>query len=114
MAKPSKSPALPNRNSTFHPFKNRNIQQHQTPGIMNTAILAQLDFIPKGFGTVVVAVVGILIVVFLFMAIWASRYTKVGPNQVLVFSGRKRKYIEPDGSVVTRGFRIVKGGGTFV
>jgi flotillin len=39
-----------------------------------------------------------------------SRYTKVGPNQVLVVSGRKHRL--EDGSVV--GFRIVKGGGTFV
>jgi hypothetical protein len=31
-------------------------------------------------------------------AIWASRYTKVGPNQVLVVSGRKHKYVEPDGT----------------
>jgi len=39
-----------------------------------------------------------------------SRYTKVGPNQVLVISGIKRK--ADDGSI--QGFRIVKGGGTFV
>jgi flotillin len=39
-----------------------------------------------------------------------SRYTKVGPNQVLVISGIKRK--ATDGSI--QGFRIVKGGGTFV
>src|SRR5208282_1266403 len=47
-------------------------------------------------------------------AIWASRYTKVGPNQVLVVSGNKHKFVEADGSVQFRGFRIVKGGGTFV
>jgi len=39
-----------------------------------------------------------------------SRYTKVGPNQVLVVSGRKHR--AEDGSKI--GFRIVKGGGTFV
>jgi len=43
-----------------------------------------------------------------------SRYTKVGPNQVLIISGRKHAYRDPDGSEVKRGFRIVKGGGTFV
>ena len=31
--------------------------------------------------------------------IWASRYTKVGPNQVLVVSGRSAKYVDPDGTV---------------
>ena len=65
-------------------------------------------------GTVVVAVVGIVIVVILFFAIWASRYTKVGPNQVLVISGRQYRQTDPGGAVHTRGFRIVKGGGTFV
>ncbi len=73
------------------------------------------EIIPTGLGGVVVAAaVGILIVVFLFLAIWASRYTKVGPNQVLVISGRKYRYQDPDGTVNARGFRVVKGGGTFV
>jgi flotillin len=80
---------------------------------MNPSLLAQLLDIPKA-GIVIGAAVGIVVVIFLFAAIWASRYTKVGPNQVLVVSGRRRKYVEPDGSVVVRGFRIVKGGGTFV
>jgi flotillin len=65
-------------------------------------------------GTIVFPVVGILIVIFVLLAIWAGRYTKVGPNQVLVVSGRKHRHVDPDGSVVSRGFRIVKGGGTFV
>jgi flotillin len=52
----------------------------------------------------------LLLWLFLFMAIWVSRYVKVPPNQVLVVSGRKIQ--RPDGSFV--GFRIVKGGGTFV
>ena len=65
-------------------------------------------------GVTVIAVVGIVIVIFLFFTIWASRYTKVGPNQVLVISGRQYRYADPDGTVHTRGFRIVKGGGTFV
>src|ERR1043166_4615407 len=80
---------------------------------MNIApFLAQLA--GSGLGTIVVAVVGLVIVVFVFLAIWAGRYTKVGPNQVLVVSGRKHRYSDPDGSVQSRGFRIVKGGGTFV
>src|SRR5213596_1060202 len=66
------------------------------------------------WGNVAMATVGIIVVVVIFMAIWASRYTKVGPNEVLVVSGRKHRYADPDGTVRTRGFRIVKGGGTFV
>ncbi len=55
-----------------------------------------------------------LFVVFIFAGIWASRYTKVGPNQVLVISGRKRAITDPDGTKRQVGFRIVKGGGVFV
>lgn len=65
-------------------------------------------------GTVVIVAAGLLILFMLFTAIWASRYTKVGPNEVLVISGRQYRYADPDGTVHTRGFRIVKGGGTFV
>ncbi|HUD49670.1 MAG TPA: hypothetical protein VMR33_22780 [Candidatus Baltobacteraceae bacterium] len=81
---------------------------------MHPGFLSLLDFNMSTAGVVVTGVVGIVVVIFLFLAIWASRYTKVGPNQVLVVSGRRHKYIEPDGTVQSRGFRIVKGGGTFV
>ncbi|HEY2951794.1 MAG TPA: SPFH domain-containing protein [Verrucomicrobiae bacterium] len=71
--------------------------------------------IPGGnLGMVAIAVAGILIVIFIFLAVWASRYTKVGPNEVLVVSGRRKKITDPDGTVSERGFRIVKGGGSFV
>jgi flotillin len=59
-------------------------------------------------------VAAVLFVFFLFIAIWASRYTKVGPNQVLVISGRKHRMMDPDGATREVGFRIVKGGGVFV
>ncbi|HEY2083127.1 MAG TPA: flotillin family protein, partial [Verrucomicrobiae bacterium] len=62
----------------------------------------------------VTAVAAGLFVLFIFAGIWASRYTKVGPNQVLVISGRKRKVLDPDGTTREVGFRIVKGGGRFV
>src|SRR5437899_329287 len=68
----------------------------------------------SNIGIIVVASVALVIVIFIFLAIWAGRYTKVGPNQVLVVSGRKHTYRDPDGTVQSRGFRIVKGGGTFV
>jgi flotillin len=65
-------------------------------------------------GPVIVAVVGIVVIVFVLLAIWAGRYTKVGPNQVLVVSGRALRHEAPDGTVSMRGYRIIKGGGTFV
>src|SRR5580704_15183510 len=72
------------------------------------SILAELTFLQSGIGLLagVALVVGVLI----FLILILSRYTKVGPNQVLIVSGRKHRL--EDGSVV--GFRIVKGGGTFV
>ncbi|NLF78778.1 MAG: flotillin family protein, partial [Chloroflexi bacterium] len=53
----------------------------------------------------------ILFVGFTLLAVWASRIRKVGPNEVLVISGRKRRNpqtgeIEP--------YRIVKGGRSFI
>src|SRR2546421_10599467 len=63
---------------------------------------------------VIGGVAAFLFVLFMFMAIWASRYTKVGPNQVLVISGRKHRFVDPDGTTREVGFRVVKGGGVFV
>src|SRR3954468_18685722 len=56
----------------------------------------------------VVAIVAASVLVALALiafAVWAHQYTKVGPNEVLVISGRKRK---------GQGYRIVRGGGTYV
>jgi flotillin len=76
---------------------------------MNLApMLAELNLMSGGIITV--AVIVIVIVLFLLVILVLSRYTKVGPNQVLIVSGRKHTL--EDGSQV--GFRIVKGGGTFV
>src|ERR1035438_1219270 len=78
-----------------------------------TLLLAQVDL--GGLGArIAIVVVGLVVVVVIFAAIWASRYIKVGPNEVLVVSGRKHRYTDPDGTVQSRGFRIRKGGGTFV
>lgn len=63
---------------------------------------------------VIGGVAAFLFVFFMFIGIWASRYTKVGPNQVLVISGRKHRIMDPDGTARDVGFRIVKGGGVFV
>jgi flotillin len=51
---------------------------------------------------------GLLILAFI---IWAHQYTKAGPNEVLIISGRRGRK-RPDGTMV--GYRIVRGGGTYV
>ena len=54
-----------------------------------TPLLAELNFAQGGI--VIIAAVVIVIVVFLLLYMVFSRYTKVGPNQVLVVSGIKHK-----------------------
>src|SRR5271166_1320379 len=71
-------------------------------------MLADLGLVSGSF-TIIAALV-VAVVVFLLFVLVLSRYTKVGPNQVLIVSGRKHRL--EDGTTV--GFRIVKGGGTFV
>jgi flotillin len=61
-----------------------------------------------------ITVGSVVFLLFVFMWLYARRYVKVGPNEVLVISGRRRNVREADGSVSTVGFRITKGGGAFV
>jgi flotillin len=78
---------------------------------MNTPILfGELGTLPL----VVLAVGAVLVFFFTMLGIWANRYMKVGPNQVLVISGRKHRVVDPDGTVREVGFKIRKGGGVFV
>jgi flotillin len=57
-------------------------------------------------GVILLIAGGVLAVLLLIaFAIWAHQFTKVGPNEVLIISGRKRR---------GRGYRIIRGGGTFV
>jgi flotillin len=67
-------------------------------------------------GNLLIPVVILVAAIVLLTLVWVffSRYTKVGPNEVLIVSGIKRKVVDPDGVQRVRGFRIVKGGGTFV
>ncbi|MDB6108386.1 MAG: band 7 protein [Pedosphaera sp.] len=76
-------------------------------------MLADLSSLFSGTAVVFVAVI-LALVVFMLIIVVLSRYTKVGPNQVLVVSGKRHRYVDPDGTEHVRGFRIVKGGGTFV
>src|SRR5438552_4801513 len=70
--------------------------------------------IPGSWGLVAFSIMAIVVVVFIFLLVWASRYTKVGPNQVLVVSGRRHRLVDADGTQQYRGFRVVKGGGSFI
>jgi flotillin len=56
----------------------------------------------------------VAVVVALFVGLWLFNYRKVGPNQVLVISGRTSTVVEPDGSRRQVGYRLQVGGGTFV
>jgi len=68
-----------------------------------------------GWGATVAAVVTVLVVMlFLVVGILANRWVKVGPNQVLIVSGRRHTIRGPDGRPIEIGFRLVRGGGTFV
>lgn len=69
---------------------------------------------PLPWMTIVFGVGALFVVLFIFAGIWASRYTKVGPNQVLVISGRRHRIADTEGNVRDVGFRVVKGGGVFV
>lgn len=58
---------------------------------------------------VLIAIV-LVIVIFVLISIFVGRYVKVGPDEALIVSGRKKRL--PSGQIV--GFRIVRGGATFV
>jgi flotillin len=47
------------------------------------------------------------------VGIWAARYVKAGPNEVLIISGRPRTVVDEAGRRYTVGYRLVRGG-TFV
>ncbi|MCB9642469.1 MAG: flotillin family protein [Myxococcales bacterium] len=61
--------------------------------------------------------VGILVIASLVAAVvfLGSRYEKVGPNEVLIVSGRRGSYINPmTGEAIIKNFKIFHGGGTFI
>lgn len=78
-------------------------------------VIGQVDMV-EGFNwsLVIGVAAALLFVFFMIMAVYSSRYQKVGPNEVLVISGRRRRMTMADGAPATVGFRIVKGGGAFI
>ena len=82
---------------------------------MNIPILAVLAQDSGGGWTGVALLVGALLaILFIFLVIYAARYVKVGPNEVLIVSGMKHRLVDSAGRDKVVGFRIVQGGGTFV
>ena len=69
-------------------------------------MLAQVEVSSTPWLKIVLGCGSVLFVVFVIAIIWASRYTKAGPNQVLVISGNRHKITDPDGNVKEIGFRM--------
>lgn len=69
-------------------------------------------------GGVLIAVLAVFALFFVLLVlafVYASRYKKVGPNEVLIISGRGTGTTDPGtGQKMRRSFRIVRGGGTFI
>jgi flotillin len=67
-------------------------------------------------GQSLIASMILLIAVAFVVVVWAmaSRYKKIPPNEVGIFYGRKYKYLDPDGKMHHRGFRVVAGGGALL
>jgi flotillin len=65
--------------------------------------------------TSLIIIIVAIVVVAAIVAVVLKNYRKVGPNEVLIISGgRKRTITMPDGSSRQVGYRIRIGGGTFV
>ncbi len=65
--------------------------------------------------TLIILIAAVAVVVALVIFALAKQYRKVGPNEVLIVSGgRKRTVEEPDGTKRQVGYRMHIGGGTFI
>jgi flotillin len=57
----------------------------------------------------------IILIIAIILIVMAKQYRKVGPNEVLIVAGgRKKTVVGPDGVKVKVGYRYRLGGGTFV
>lgn len=54
------------------------------------------------------------VILALLILIFARQYKKVGPNEALIISGRKKSVTGPDGRKIKIGYRICLGGGTLI
>ena len=62
----------------------------------------------------VFAIFGLFFVILVLALVYSGRYKKVGPNEVLIISGRGVSTRDAVGKAYRRTFRIVRGGGTFI
>src|SRR5262249_11056269 len=72
--------------------------------------LGALDGINPALLGIPLAAILIVIAILAIIRVMASRYVKVGPDEIAVFSGRKYKY-QIGGTYQQRGFYILQGGG---
>jgi flotillin len=57
---------------------------------------------------------GMVIILFILLAVILTRITRAGPHEALVISGRQRRVRDPSGRIRTINFYIKKAGATFV
>jgi len=78
--------------------------------------MSALPLIAAPGSQVIVASMILLNAITFVIVIWAmaTRYKRIPPNQVGIFYGRKYRYIDAEGSLQHRGFRVVAGGGALL
>lgn len=81
-------------------------------GMLSLAAALQIE--GGGIGWAIIVAGLLLGILLIFLVIFATRYVKVGPNEVLIVSGLKNTVVDGAGREREIGFRIKKGGGTFV
>ena len=63
----------------------------------------------------IIIIIAVVVVIAALIVVVLKNYRKVGPNEVLIISGGKKRTVTmPDGSKRQVGYRIRIGGGTFV
>ena len=63
----------------------------------------------------IIIIIAVVVVIAALIVIFLKNYRKVGPNEVLIISGGKKRTVTmPDGTKRQVGYRIRIGGGTFV
>ncbi len=67
-------------------------------------------------GSIASVVIAMVVVLFVIIIVWASRYRKAPPNKALLVSGGIGQQVRlPDGRQLKVGFRLIRpGGGTFI
>ncbi len=61
----------------------------------------------------IIVVVGVILTLFILVAILAKSYIKVPPNVAAVFYGKKSKRVTKNNETVSEGFKVISGGAKF-